>query len=65
MTFGQTFFAFTIIYICIYALINRICQCTEHCATARAFSRLYDSATPTKTGGDKGGTCGDPAGNEK
>lgn len=35
MIFIQYVIAFLIIYLCVYALINRVCQCIEHCATAR------------------------------
>ena len=33
-----TFFA----YLAIYALIDRVCKCIEHCATARAFNNFTD-----------------------
>lgn len=36
---GFTFFIVAI-YLCIYALINRVCNCIEHCATARAYSKF-------------------------
>ncbi|MBS4930279.1 MAG: hypothetical protein KH020_02940 [Clostridiales bacterium] len=31
---------FFILYMCVYTLVSRICQCIEHCATARAFSKF-------------------------
>lgn len=27
-------------YICLYALVDRIMKCIEHCATAKAYSQL-------------------------
>ena len=33
---------FFILYLCVYALVNRICRCVEHCATARAYSRIAE-----------------------
>lgn len=43
MTFAQIVIAFLIVYLCAYALINRVCQCIEHCATARAYSRFREN----------------------
>ena len=43
MTFVQIVIAFLIAYICVYALINRVCQCIEHCATARAYGKFKDN----------------------
>lgn len=43
MTFVQIVIAFLIIYICVYALISRVCQCIEHCATARAYSKFREN----------------------
>lgn len=43
MTFIQMVIAFVIVYLCVYALIGRICQCIEHCATARAYSRFREN----------------------
>ncbi len=37
-----------IIYLCIYALINRVCQCIEHCATARAYSKFRENGVLVK-----------------
>lgn len=37
-----------IIYICLYALINRVCQCIEHCATARAYSKFRENGVLVK-----------------
>lgn len=36
------------IYLCVYALINRVCQCIEHCATARAYSKFRENGVMVK-----------------
>lgn len=28
-------------YLVVYSLINRVCRCIEHCATARAYGELF------------------------
>lgn len=43
MTFVQTAVIFLILYLCIYALIDRVCKCIEHCATARAYSKSKEN----------------------
>ena len=43
MTFWQMVIAFIVVYLCVYALIDRICQCIEHCATARAYSKFREN----------------------
>lgn len=48
MTFVQIVIAFLIAYICVYALINRVCQCIEHCATAKAYSKFRESGMQLK-----------------
>ena len=48
MTFGQVIIAFVIVYLCVYALIDRICQCIEHCATARAYSKFRENGVLIK-----------------
>lgn len=48
MTFVQIIIAFLIAYLCVYALINRVCQCIEHCATARAYSKSRESGMSLK-----------------
>lgn len=48
MTFVQIVIAFLIIYLCAYALINRVCQCIEHCATARAYSKFRENGVLVK-----------------
>ena len=39
---------FSIVYLYVYALICRICKCIEHCATARAYSKLRENGVMTK-----------------
>ena len=46
MNFVQYVIAFLILYLCMYALINRVCQCIEHCATARAYSKFRENGVP-------------------
>ena len=48
MTFVQIVIAFLIVYICVYALINRVCQCIEHCATAKAYSKFRERGMQLK-----------------
>lgn len=48
MNFLQIITAVIILYLCIYALINRICKCVEHCATARAYSEFRENDIRTK-----------------
>lgn len=43
MIFIETLICILLAYICIYALIARVCKCVEHCATARAFSKFRES----------------------
>ena len=48
MTFWHIVIAFVIVYLCVYALIGRICQCIEHCATARAYSKFRENGVLVK-----------------
>ncbi len=48
MNFLQIVAAVIILYLCIYALINRVCKCIEHCATARAYSKFRENDVQTK-----------------
>lgn len=32
-----------IIYICLFTLVDRICKCVEHCATAKSFSKTVET----------------------
>ena len=48
MNFVQYMLSFLALYICVYALINRVCQCVEHCATARAYSKFRENGVLVK-----------------
>lgn len=48
MTFIQFIVVFFILYLCVYALINRVCKCIEHCATARAYSKFRENGVLVK-----------------
>lgn len=48
MTFIQCIVAFFILYLCIFALINRVCKCIEHCATAKAYGKFRESGVMVK-----------------
>lgn len=48
MTFLQQIILCVIIYLCIYALISRVCNCIEHCATARAYSKFRENGVLVK-----------------
>lgn len=48
MNFVQYMLSFLVLYICVYALINRVCQCIEHCATARAYSKFRENGVLVK-----------------
>lgn len=50
MTMAQTAFAAIMLSIYIYVVVNRICECIEHCALLKAYNNT--------TGGDSDGTCG-------
>ena len=39
---------FLIAYVCLYALIDRVMKCIEHCATARAYGRFREAGVMTK-----------------
>ena len=39
-TVMQLIIMFLIAYVCLYALIDRVMKCIEHCATARAYGRF-------------------------
>lgn len=47
-TFMQLIVLFIIIYVCIYALIDRVLKCIEHCAMARAYSKFREAEIMTK-----------------
>lgn len=38
---------FVIVFICAYTLIDRICKCIEHCATAKAYGKFRENGILT------------------
>lgn len=48
MTFIQYIVAFFILYLCVFALINRVCKCIEHCATAKAYGKFREAGSMVK-----------------
>ena len=36
-----------LIFICTYTLIDRLCKCIEHCATAKAYSKFRENGVIT------------------
>ena len=44
----QIIIMFLIGYVCLYALIDRVMKCIEHCATARAYGRFREAGVMTK-----------------
>lgn len=50
MTLLQLILIIIVLYLCIYALISRICKCVEHCATARACSKFRENGVMIKMG---------------
>lgn len=47
-TVMQLIIMFLIAYVCLYALIDRVMKCIEHCATARAYGRFREAGTMIK-----------------
>lgn len=47
-TFMQLLILFIIAYVCVYALIDRVLKCIEHCATARAYSKFRETGVMVK-----------------
>lgn len=48
MTFMQSVLLFLLVYLCVYSLLNRLCQCIEHCATAKAFGKSKEAVNLVK-----------------
>ena len=44
----QIIIMFLIGYVCLYALIDRVMKCIEHCATARAYGRFREAGATMK-----------------
>ena len=47
MTTFQQVLLVLIIFICTYTLLDRLCKCIEHCATARAFGKFRENGLLT------------------
>lgn len=47
MTLIQQLIILIILYLCAYTLIDRICKCIEHCATAKAYSKFRENGVLT------------------
>lgn len=43
MTFFQQILIFVISYLCLYSIVERICQCFERCVTAKAFGKFKEA----------------------
>lgn len=54
-TFMQLIIMFLIVYVCLYALVDRIMKCIENCATARAYGRFREAGVMTKMDDIAGG----------
>lgn len=39
----QQLIVLIILYLCAYTLIDRLCKCIEHCATAKAYSKFREN----------------------
>ena len=44
----QIIIMFLIGYVCLYALLDRVMKCIEHCATARAYGQFREAGVMTK-----------------
>ena len=44
----QIIIMFLIGYVCLYALIDRVMKCIEHCATAKAYGRFKEAGVRIK-----------------
>lgn len=51
----QIIIMFLIAYVCLYALLDRVMKCIEHCATARAYGRFREAGVMTKMDDVAGG----------
>lgn len=43
MMFIETLIYILLSYLCLYALISRICKCIEHCASAKGYAKLEEA----------------------
>ncbi|PNH20952.1 hypothetical protein B6K86_02540 [Lachnospiraceae bacterium] len=44
----QIIIMFLISYVCLYALVDRIMKCIEHCATAKAYGKFKEAGIMVK-----------------
>lgn len=44
----QIIIMFLIGYVCLYALVDRVMKCIEHCATAKAYGRFKEAGVMIK-----------------
>lgn len=54
MTLFQQLIVFVVLYIGAYSLVDRICKCVEHCASAKGYAKLEEAKILAK--GDS--SCG-------
>lgn len=54
MIFIETLICILLAYLCLYALISRVCKCIEHCASAKGYAKIEEEKILTK--GDS--SCG-------
>lgn len=47
MDFVHTLIILIIVYLCVYALLNRICKCVEYVASIRAFFKCKENGLDT------------------
>lgn len=40
LDFLQVMLVILLVYICVYALVNRVCKCIEYCAVGKAVTEL-------------------------
>lgn len=43
MTLLQQLIVLVVLYICAYSLVDRICKCIEHCASAKGYAKLEEA----------------------
>jgi hypothetical protein len=43
MTLLQQLIILVVLYICAYSLVDRICKCIEHCASAKGYAKLEEA----------------------
>lgn len=43
MTFIETLAYILLAFLCVYGLIARICECIEHCASAKGYAKVEEA----------------------